>query len=128
MEAVHHRQSSRIFHDFNSPSSSRKVAGGQRSQHYVSIMSCKAQAGVADEAGRQCSSTPSASMHPRPNPSFLSMVASRHCLGALSKGTEGGGKKSKKGAKQKDSELHTERQGERRDVQDALCKEVWCTT
>lgn len=45
----------------------------------------------------QCSATPSASMHPRPNPSFLSMVASRRCLGALSKGM-GGGSQKKKGS------------------------------
>lgn len=32
----------------------------------------------------QCSTAPYASTHSRPNPSFLSMVASRHSLGALS--------------------------------------------
>lgn len=42
----------------------------------------------------QCSATPSASMHPRPNSSFLSMVASRHCLGALSEGIGGGNRKT----------------------------------
>ena len=48
----------------------------------------------------QCSATPSASMHPRPNPSFLSMAASRRCLGALSKGMGGGSQKKKKGVKE----------------------------
>lgn len=52
VEAVYHQQSSRIFHDFNSPAPSRKVAGGQRSQPCISIMSCEAQAEVAGEAGR----------------------------------------------------------------------------
>lgn len=41
----------------------------------------------------QCSATPSASMHPRPNPSFLSMAVSKHCLGALSKGMGRGNKR-----------------------------------
>lgn len=81
----------------------------------------------------QCSATPSASMHPRPNPSSLSMAASRHCLGALSKGMRRGNKRGevKKGSKiKKDSEFHAERQGDRGGVQetgqDALSKKVWC--
>lgn len=48
MEAVYHEVNSRIFHDWNSPTSSSKVAEGLRHKPCASIMSCKAV--VAGEA------------------------------------------------------------------------------
>ncbi|KAK1900419.1 putative membrane protein NMB1645, partial [Dissostichus eleginoides] len=57
---------------------------------------------------------PLRSKHPRPNPSFLSTVASRHCLGVLSEGMRGAKEeKSKKRAKQIDKHRKTRRQKER---------------
>lgn len=60
MEAVYHQVNSRIFHDWNYPTSSSKVAEGLRHQPCASIMSCKAV--VAVEAIRHMAITLGANM------------------------------------------------------------------
>lgn len=61
----------------------------------------------------QCSATPSASMHPRPNPSSLSMVASRQCLGALSKGIGWGGGSQKRSKTERQWVTHRKTRSQR---------------